>query len=415
VALRDPEPLDQGSLRGDRSPLVSSMQDPTTGAGGHTALKIGLITDCYVPRLGGIEMQVHDLAQHLQKAGHQVVVITSTPGPELIDGVRIHRMDVPLLPMDIPYTPATFQRVAELLERENVDVAHFHGGIVSPLAFVGAANAQEKGIPTIITTHCLWSYATPAFRVLNRRYRWTDWPVVFSAVSDVAAAPIHRIAGRSVEVSILPNGIENDTWSVVPAPRDSSVVTIISVMRLAPRKRPKHLVKMIKQVSEQAPPGVTVRAVIVGEGPERSAIETYLAANGLADTVVLAGRLTREEIREQFAHADIFVAPANLESFGIAALEARCAGLPVVAKARTGIREFVAHGQEGLLAESDDDMVAQLSRLVRDPGLRASIARHNREVPSSVDWSEVVGVNVAAYDQAIALMRRRRGAAAAGS
>ena len=394
----------------DAEPVGPELPEPGA-AGGHRPLKIGLVSDCYVPRLGGIEMQVHDLAQHLQRAGHQVVVITSTPGPELVDGVRVHRMDVPLLPMDIPYTPATFRLVAELLEREQVDVAHFHGGIVSPLAFVGASNAQAAGIPTIITTHCLWSYATPAFRLLNRRYRWTDWPVVFSAVSDVAAAPIHRIAGRSVDVSILPNGIENDTWAVVPAPRDASVVTIVSVMRLAPRKRPKHLMKMIKQVSEQAPPGVKVRAVIVGEGPERKAIEAYLAANGLADSVVLVGRLSREEIREQFAHADIFVAPANLESFGIAALEARCAGLPVVAKARTGIREFVAHGQEGLLAESDDDMVAQLLRLVRDPGLRASIARHNRETPSSVDWNDVVGINIAAYDQAIALMGRRREAA----
>lgn len=394
----------------DAEPVGPELPEPGA-AGGHRPLKIGLVSDCYVPRLGGIEMQVHDLAQHLQRAGHQVVVITSTPGPELVDGVRVHRMDVPLLPMDIPYTPATFRLVAELLEREQVDVAHFHGGIVSPLAFVGASNAQAAGIPTIITTHCLWSYATPAFRLLNRRYRWTDWPVVFSAVSDVAAAPIHRIAGRSVDVSILPNGIENDTWAVVPAPRDASVVTIVSVMRLAPRKRPKHLMKMIKQVSDQAPPGVKVRAVIVGEGPERKAIEAYLAANGLADSVVLVGRLSREEIREQFAHADIFVAPANLESFGIAALEARCAGLPVVAKARTGIREFVAHGQEGLLAESDDDMVAQLLRLVRDPGLRASIARHNRETPSSVDWNDVVGINIAAYDQAIALMGRRREAA----
>jgi glycosyltransferase involved in cell wall biosynthesis len=387
----------------DADPIGGAPVEPTTG-GARSPLKIGLVTDCYVPRLGGIEMQVHDLAQHLQFAGHQVVVITSSPGPQLVDGVRVHRMDVPLLPMDIPYSPATFRQVAELLDRERVDVAHFHGGIVSPLAFVGAANAQAAGIPTIITTHCLWSYATPAFRALNRRYHWTEWPVVFSAVSDVAAAPIHRIAGRSVDVSILPNGIENDTWTVVPAPRDASVVTIISVMRLAPRKRPKHLMKMIKQVRDQAPPGVTVRAVIVGEGPERKAIETYLAANGLSDAVVLVGRLSREEIREQFAHADIFVAPANLESFGIAALEARCAGLPVVAKARTGIREFVAHGQEGLLAESDDDMVAQLARLVRDPNLRATIARHNRETPSSVDWREVVNLNVAAYEQAMATM-----------
>ena len=79
---------------------------------------------------------------------------------------------------------------------------------------------------------------------------------------------------------------------------------------------------------------------------------SYIRAHELDDVVELVGRLTRDEIRELFSSADIFVAPANLESFGIAALEARCAGLPVVAKARTGIREFVEHGREGLLARS---------------------------------------------------------------
>ena len=106
----------------------------------------------------------------------------------------------------------------------------------------------------------------------------------------------------------------------------------------------------------------------------------------------------------------MFVAPANLESFGIAALEARCAGLPVVAKARTGIREFIAHGQEGLLAEATTTW-SPSSRLVRDPGLRAYIAKHNRETPSSVDWPDVMGLNVAAYGQTMALMGRRREAA----
>ncbi len=378
--------------------------------GADRPLKIGLVTDCYVPRLGGIEMQVHDLAQNLQKIGHEVVVITPTPGPEHIDGVRVHRMDVPLLPFDVPYAPSTFRMIADLLERERVDVAHFNGGIMSPVAFIGAANAQAQGIPTVITTHCLWSYATPGFRLLDRRYHWTRWPVVFSAVSDVAAAPIHKIARNHVDVTILPNGIDNDAWRVVPAPRDASVVTIVAVMRLAPRKRPQHLLKMVKRVNEQAPPGTTVRAVIIGEGPERSSLEKFIAANDLADVVELTGRLTREEIREQFAKADVFVAPANLESFGIAALEARCAGLPVVAKSRTGIRVFVAHGQEGLLAESDDDMVAQLVRLVRDPVLRGQIAEHNRNTPSDVDWSQVVHLNVDAYHDAMRRMAARRAA-----
>jgi glycosyltransferase involved in cell wall biosynthesis len=388
-----------------------------TGPGegeGRRALRIGLVSDCYVPRLGGIEMQVHDLARHLLRIGHEVVVITPSPGPDEIDGVPVRRVKVPLAPMDIPFTPSTFRVIADLLVQERVDVAHFNGGVLSPVAFIGAGMAQHRGIPTVITAHCLWSYAAPAFRALDRVAHWTQWPVVFSAVSDVAAAPIHRISRRAVRVAILPNGIDNDAWQVAPAPPDAGTVTLVSVMRLAPRKRPMHLLRMIEKVHHQMPPRVRLRVVIIGEGPERAKLEKTITARGLDRVVELTGRLTRDEIRERFAGADVFVAPANLESFGIAALEARCAGLPVVAKARTGIREFVGHGTEGLLAESDADMVAQLLRLVRDPELRARMARHNRETPSPVDWQRVVHLNVTAYRDAISLMAGRTGRARAG-
>jgi glycosyltransferase involved in cell wall biosynthesis len=381
------------------------------GPNGERPLRIGLVSDCYVPRLGGIEMQVHDLAQHLQRIGHEVVVITPSPGPDMVDGVPVRRVKAPMLPFDIPFSPRTFRTIADLLGEERVDVAHFNGGVLSPVAFIGAGMAQQRGIPTVITAHCLWSYASPAFRAADWVAHWTQWPVVFSAVSDVAAAPIHRIARRGVRVAILPNGIENDAWRVDPEPRDPDVVTLVAVMRLAPRKRPGHFVKMIDRVRQQAPPGTAVRAVIIGDGPERATIEKMIGERGLGDAVRLTGRLDRDQIRREFARADVFVAPANLESFGIAALEARCAGLPVVAKARTGIREFVAHGHEGLLAESDADLVAQMVRLVRDPVLRQRMAEHNRSTPSPVDWSRVVHLNVAAYRDAVRLMARHRGPA----
>lgn len=373
---------------------------------GSAPLRIGLVTDCYVPRLGGIEMQVHDLAVKLKGAGHEVVVITPTDGPDEIDGVRVHRMDVPLLPFDIPFKPSTFETVMRHLEEERVDVAHFHGGIVSPLAFVSAAHAVRRQIPTVITIHCLWSYALPAFRLLNRRYHWDQWPAVLSAVSDVAAAPIRRIA-TDREIVILPNGIDNASWHIEPLPRDPSVVTVVAVMRLAPRKRPIHLLRMIKQVHERLPAGLRVKLLVIGEGPERGSMEKYIATHHLHDVVTLAGRLDRDQIRSVFATSDVFVAPANLESFGIAALEARCAGLPVVAKSRTGIREFVEHEQEGLLADTDADMADQILRLVVDAELREKITTFNREVSSPVDWSDVVHVNVAAYHQAIAEVTSR--------
>lgn len=369
-----------------------------------STLRIGLVTDCYLPQVGGIEMQVHDLALRLQAAGHEVVVITPTPGPAEVEGVRVHRMDVPLAPFNIPFTPSTFRLVSDLLDREGVDVAHFHGGIVSPVAYIGAQDAQRRSIPTVVTVHCLWSYATPGFRGLEKLVHWGEWPVVLSAVSDVAAKPIRRAAPRA-DVVVLPNGIDNVAWQVTPRPHDPRSVTIVSVMRLAPRKRPLHLLKMMKQVRERVPADIDVRLVVIGEGPERSSLEKYIASQGLEGVVELRGRLTRDEIHDFYADADVFVAPANLESFGIAALEARCAGLPVVAKSRTGIREFVEHGQEGLLADTDRDMVDQLVQLVVDADLREKIATFNREVPSPVDWSEVVEANVAAYRAAIERVR----------
>jgi glycosyltransferase involved in cell wall biosynthesis len=120
--------------------------------------------------------------------------------------------------------------------------------------------------------------------------------------------------------------------------------------------------------------------------------------------VELTGRLTRDEIREVYRRADVFVAPANLESFGIAALEARSAGLPVVAKANSGIREFVSSETEGLLAATDAELAGALVRLCRDAGLRNRIAEHNRTVPPSVTWDDVLVRTDAIYAQAARLL-----------
>jgi glycosyltransferase involved in cell wall biosynthesis len=164
-----------------------------------------------------------------------------------------------------------------------------------------------------------------------------------------------------------------------------------------------HLLRMIKDVRDRTPRSIDVRLVVIGDGPELGQMEKFVRENGLTNTVSLVGRRTREEIREIYSRADVFVAPANLESFGIAALEARCAGLPVVAKAQTGIREFVAHEQEGLLAANDADMARELTRIVNDRMLRERIAQHNRTTPSPVDWTDVVERNVDAYRLAISL------------
>ena len=138
------------------------------------ALKILLASDCYVPRLGGIEVQVHELGRQLTRAGHHVEVVTPFPGPDVVDGIQVHRLGEPLLPLDVPFTRRTFRKTDAILAAGGYDVAHFHGGVVSPFAFGGAYLSQRQGIPTVMTSHCVWNRTQLVFRVLDRAVSWKD-------------------------------------------------------------------------------------------------------------------------------------------------------------------------------------------------------------------------------------------------
>ena len=109
----------------------------------------------------------------------------------------------------------------------------------------------------------------------------------------------------------------------------------------------------------------------------------------------------REVIREVLSQADVFVLPTVLESFGIAALEARCAGVPVVARTQSGVSEFIKDGVEGLLASSDEEMADRITRLIVDEELRNSIAAYNRSTPGpATDWRHVVERHLQMYQRA---------------
>ncbi len=152
-------------------------------------------------------------------------------------------------------------------------------------------------------------------------------------------------------------------------------------MRLAPRKRAMSLVQMAHEASRFLPAGRRLRLTIVGDGPVTAQVRRYVDRNGLAYgrfVVDLAGRLRPDHVKATLAASDAFIAPAKLESFGIAALEARTMGLPVLAYAATGISSFVHHEVEGLLAADDRAMTDAIARIATDDALRERIAEHNR-------------------------------------
>jgi glycosyltransferase involved in cell wall biosynthesis len=128
--------------------------------------------------------------------------------------------------------------------------------------------------------------------------------------------------------------------------------------------------------------------------------------------VTLRGRLRRDDLRAVYAGADVFLAPAELEAFGIAALEARTAGLVVVARRGTGIEEFVTDGRDGFLVADDDAMADAIVSLARDRPRLAALRAHNDAVLPDAGWDRVLAAAAGEYERARSL---RHAAAGAGT
>lgn len=371
-------------------------------------MRIAHVSDCYAPRTGGIESQVKALATRQAAGGRDVRVITATPGHgsvrsglDIVDDVRVHRVAANL-PFELPVHPRTRLEVGRVLDSDPVDVVHVHAGLVSPFAWGAVRAARERRLPVLVTVHSVWGpLARPAFGASDALGRWSSRGVTLSAVSDLAADHVHRAVSGAGEVLVVPNGIDPVEWAVTPGPAQSDTLRLVTVMRLAPRKRTLPLVRMIAAVRRALADETDVTATVIGDGPMLQRAEREVAAQGDDDAIRFTGRLDRDGIRAVFAESDAYVQPSVKESFGLAALEARSAGLPVVARRQSGTTQFVHEGVEGLLAEDDPGMVAALVRLGRDRPLLDRIAEHNRSTPPAETWPRVLETVDAAYATAV--------------
>lgn len=370
-----------------------------------TRVRIAHVSDCYLPRTGGIETQVRALALQQVAAGHDVRIITATggsgdvfAGTEIIDGITVHRVAAHI-PAGLPIHPRTHREVSAVLAADPVDIVHVHAGVISPFAWGAIRAARDAGLPTLVTVHCIWGpVAERAFALSDKALGWSKWGIQLSAVSGIAAAHVENAAPASAPVLVLPNGINPSDWAINPEPRVDDVVRIASVMRIAPRKRVIPLLKMLQSAQRMVGAAARLELTIIGDGPERGRAEKFARRHGLA--VKFAGRLDRAGILDAFSRTDIYVQPSIKESFGLAALEARCAGLPLVIHADAGTTQFVTDGIEGLVGADDWAMAGAIAQLAYDPVLRERIAEHNRTQEPMDSWPNVLREVIHGYEVA---------------
>ncbi|MEY3734217.1 MAG: hypothetical protein RL347_1576 [Actinomycetota bacterium] len=365
-------------------------------------MRIAHISDCYLPRTGGIETQVRGLALAQSARGDAVRVITATPGDgpvrsgrDTVDGLAVDRLAV-RLPADLPVHPRTRAGVRALLEADPVDVAHVHVGATSPFAWGALRATAELDLPTVVTVHSVWG---PISRGGYRAVRGllVRRNVIVSAVSGMAASAVAD--SLNTDVAVLPNAIDPEPWRRdVAVPRVDGVFRVVTVARIAPRKRIGALITALARAQVLVVPSVRIEATIIGDGPQRALAERM--ARRLGIDVTFTGRLDGDRIRQVFAHSDAFAQASVRESFGIAALEARAAGLPVIARAQAGTAEFIRDGVEGLLAGDDTSLASAIARLATDAALGDRIAARNVSVPVEQTWQAICSRAEALYVEA---------------
>jgi hypothetical protein len=145
-----------------------------------------------------------------------------------------------------------------------------------------------------------------------------------------------------------------------------------------------------------------VRLIILGDGPQREALETYAQAVGLADRVIFTGIVPFEAIPAYLKAADIFCFASTTETQGLVTMEALAAGLPVVAVDAIGTRDAIVSGQEGLLTDNDPAALAQaIQQILENDALLTQLKTNALKKADTFEMIIQAKKMAAVYEQAI--------------
>jgi len=369
-------------------------------------VRVALVCDWFLPRQGGIELHLRDLALALRRRGVDARVVTTTRGPDVVDDIPVHRVRAPLAPgAGFAFTPGGIARLRDVIRAERFDVVHGHASVVSPVAYAGALAGAREGAASLITFHSMLHRSSFILGASEALFGWSRGRILLSAVSSVVAAQAARwIPGAGV--CVLPNGIDVPWWRAAVRGASHEEILFVSAMRLSRKKRPARLVRAFASAVRFTAGTPAMRLVIAGDGPERDALRRLADSLDLGAMLELPGHLEREQLRSLYGRADAFVLPSERESFGIAALEARAAGLPVIAMLAGGARDFIDRGVDGLLVRDEPELARAMSRLAIEAPFRAYLTAHNRAVPPDFDWPDVAALHLRYYGEAAALRDR---------
>jgi N-acetyl-alpha-D-glucosaminyl L-malate synthase BshA len=323
-------------------------------------MRIGIV--CY-PTFGGSGVLATELGKALAQTGHQVHFITYQQ-PVRLTGftpdIFYHEVQVPTYPLfDYPpYETALASTMVDVIKNNKLDLLHVHYAIPhASAAYMAKQILKTDGIhvPVITTLH-----GTDITLVGRDK---TYAPVVAFSInhSDAITAVSYNLrdetfANFKIEkpIEVIHNFVDVqrfnrkpiDAFKKVIAPAGERILLHASNFRKV--KRVQDVVKIFSEVSKQLP----AKLLFVGDGPERGTAEDLSRCLGLQEHIRFVGK--QEQMEDILAIADLFLLTSDYESFGLAALEAMAAGVPVVSTNAGGLPEINVQGVTGYMGDIGD-------------------------------------------------------------
>lgn len=333
-----------------------------------------VLTQCFPPDPGGIEVLVGGLAAALAGAGEEVTV--------LADRIRGKGLAEPAWPGGVAVRrfggPKPLRRLAKSVVARRLLARGCVQAVVTDTWKSAALLPKRAGVPVMVLAHGNEVLpAASARRLVRRRDAFARATAVAANSAYTAALVRDALGPAAPRIGVVPLPLpapveatpEAAAWAEALA--DGASPVLASLARLEPRKGIDQVIRALPGLAARHP---AIRFLVAGGGPDRERLEALAASEGVADRVRFLGRVDDAQKAALLARADLFAMPArregnSVEGFGIVYLEAAWQGCPSLAGREGGAAEAVADGETGLLCDGADPaaVAAALESLLADP------------------------------------------------
>ena len=361
--------------------------------------------DCKHPEAGGAELVCERLARGLVERGHDVVLLTSAVAgerrKEQVDGYWIVRRGgrFTVYPWVLAWMLVYRKYIRGVIDSQN-GIPFF-----TPLVV-------KRRTPVLMLLHHVHQDQFPLYfpPVVSKIGQWLERvgsSLVYRDRSIIAISPstrkgIRRRLGLKGDIVVIPPGSDSVVSSLPGIRGRSSTPRIVCVARLVAHKSVASIVRAVPAVLSEFP---DLELHLVGDGPERAALESLVTDLDLQNHLVIHGAVSSAERDQLMRTAWLSVNATEGEGWGLSVIEANLLGVPVLAYRRPGMRDSIRDGETGWLIEEDQDLgkeIAWALRQMSDEAAAAAMAKRTRQWASQFTWDDMA-------DQVVSMLRAEGG------